>query len=217
MVGTHTTSSCLPSSPRTRCGAGTHSPFVVPGKPGTQGGRVAVRGYHLFDRPPQPPHPVFPGRRTPSSPTQIGDPGGRGYHPNPQTHQTPSHPNHPRRGRSRTALRTTGNAATPTHTPPPSSPTQIGDPGGRGYHPNPQNHQTPSHSNTLRGGGFQTRLGGTRGAASPSPSCLSSSPRTPTRGRYPWWGDGARVEKDRLDIREHPSPPHTTVDTGIRQ
>ncbi len=96
--------------PALRCGAGTHGEGYGRGHP------------HQPPTPyPHPPfsQPVFPDLRTPSSPTPIGDPGGRGYRLLPLTH--------------------------------------------------------------IR--------------HSPNPSCLPSSPRTPMRGRYPWRGVRARLPR----------------------
>ncbi len=69
---------------------------------------------------------AFPDLRTPSSPTPIGDPGGRGYPLVMSSSSEAKDLQHtgqpPRRGRSRTALGTTGNAAIPTPSIPPHTP-----------------------------------------------------------------------------------------------
>ena len=99
---------------------------------------------------------------------------------------------------------------------PPSSPTPIGDPGGRDYHPNPRNHQPPSHPNTRRSGGFQTRLG-ERGArfppvnnpnftaARPSNAGPAAAPRPPTGRPTPLSPPPLRRRPQRRASR--PSPP----------
>ncbi len=96
---------------------------------------------------------------------RAGTQGARLPQHRPTSHAPARQPTTPRRGRSRTAL--VRCAATTSH---PSHTTAIlatrraglrsgthGAGYGRGYHPNPQNHQTPSHPIILRRGGFQTR------------------------------------------------------------
>ena len=106
----------------------TLSHFVVPGKPGTHGGRATVRGYATPARKPPPTH-IPP----PVVPAKAGTQGQRGA-ATPQPILT----------------------APPTHTPPPVVPGTPGTHGGRapgrGYPPTPfsPHHQHPSHHPSFR-------------------------------------------------------------------